>query len=188
MLVGCRRVSRDVPRGIRPRLLVIGLAVAIAAAGAALLASTAGRGGGGDVSTGDSGAVAAEFELLDGGTATFASYRGTPLVVNFFASWCPPCVAEMPDFELVHQDHAAEVAFVGLNLQDGVDSGRRLVEQTGVTYDVGRDPDGTLFQAFGGIAMPTTVFIDADGQVVEVHSGALSADALQDRVAELLSP
>ncbi len=170
----------------RARLLVSCLALAIAGGAAAVLAVAAG-GDDRDATTDGIGGVDAEFELLDGGTATFAGYRGRPLVVNFFASWCPPCVAEMPDFEDVHQDYAGEVAFLGLNLQDSVDSGRRLVERTGVTYDIGRDPDGTLFQAFGGIAMPTTVFVDADGQVVEVYSGALTADALRDRVTELLS-
>ena len=170
----------------RARYLVGSVAVALAAGAAALLAVTGGGGDDGDATTDGAGGVAAEFELLDGGTGEFADYRGTPLVINFFASWCPPCVAEMPDFEAVHQDVGDDVAFLGLNMQDGPDSGRRLVEQTGITYDVGRDPDGILFQAFGGIAMPTTVFVDADGQVVEVYSGALTADALRDRVTDLL--
>lgn len=171
----------------RTRYLVGSLAVAIAAGAATLLATTGGGGDDRDATTDDADVLAAEFELLDGGTADFADYRGTPLVVNFFASWCPPCLAEMPDFEAVHQDFAGEVAFVGLNMQDSAENGRSLVEQTGVTYDVGRDPDGILFQALGGIAMPTTVFVDADGQVVDVHSGALTAGALRDRVTELLS-
>lgn len=168
----------------RVRYVVVSVAIATAAGAAALLAGTGG-GDDSDATTGN-GRVGSEFELLDGGTATFADYRGTPLVVNFFASWCPPCLAEMPDFEDVHQDLEGQVAFLGLNVQDDVDGGRRLVEQTGISYDVGRDPDGALFQGFGGIAMPTTVFIDADGRVVEVYSGALTAGALHDRITELL--
>ena len=111
--------------------------------------------------TGDP-APAESFERFDGTEATFADYRGTPLVVNFFASWCAPCVREMPAFEAAHQ-----------------------AEKTGVTYDLARDPEGDFLSAFGGIVMPTTVFIDAEGTVVEIHNGALSQSALEDRVSDL---
>ncbi|MGH9119875.1 MAG: TlpA family protein disulfide reductase [Acidimicrobiales bacterium] len=130
--------------------------------------------------------LTASFELLDGGTGSFADYRGTPLVVNFFASWCVPCLAEMPGFERVHQDLDGEVGFLGINLQDRVEDGVRVVEQTGVTYDIARDPDGSLFQSFGGFAMPTTVFVDADGTVVDLRSGEISASELADRIRQVL--
>lgn len=126
------------------------------------------------------------LEMLDGSTRSLDDYRGEPLVVNFFASWCAPCLAEMPGFEAVSQRLDGHVAFLGVNLQDRPDDGRRVVEQTGVTYDVARDPDGSIFQRFGAVAMPTTVFIDAEGNVVEVHSGEISASALGDRIDETL--
>lgn len=134
----------------------------------------------------DGGGVAATFEMLDGTTASLGDYRGRPLVVNFFASWCVPCLAEMPGFERVHGQLDGEVAFLGMNLQDTVEDGRRVVEVTGVTYDIARDPDGSILESFGGIAMPTTVFVDADGRVVDVHSGEISAGALAQRIDELL--
>jgi cytochrome c biogenesis protein CcmG/thiol:disulfide interchange protein DsbE len=130
--------------------------------------------------------VDGSFEMMTGGRRSLADYRGRPLVVNFFASWCVPCLAEMPGFERVHRELADQVAFLGLNLQDPVDAGRSVVERTGVTYDIGRDPDGALFQSFGGIAMPTTVFIDASGAVVDLHSGEITAGELRDRIDELL--
>jgi hypothetical protein len=61
-----------------------------------------------------------------------------------------------------------------------------VVEQTGVSYDIGRDRDGDLFQSFGGFAMPTTVFINATGVVVDVHGGEITADELRDRIDQLL--
>jgi thiol-disulfide isomerase/thioredoxin len=131
-------------------------------------------------------AVEGSFETIDGGRRAFADYRGRPLVVNFFASWCVPCLAEMPGFERVHRELADQVAFLGLNLQDPVDAGRAVVERTGVTYDIGRDRDGGLFHSFGGFAMPTTVFIDATGTVVDLHGGEISAGELRDRIDELL--
>jgi thiol-disulfide isomerase/thioredoxin len=126
------------------------------------------------------------FEMLDGSPGSFVTYRGRPLVVNFFASWCAPCLAELPGFERVHQDLDGRVAFLGLNLQDRPQDGRRVVEATGITYDVGRDPSGELFRAFRGLAMPTTVFVDADGRIVDVHSGELSAGTLQAQIEALL--
>lgn len=92
----------------------------------------------------------------------------------------------MPGFERVHQDLDGEVAFLGVNLQDRPEDGRRVVQQTGVTYDIARDPNGSLFQRFGALAMPTTVFLDAEGRIIDVHSGAISADALTERIDELL--
>lgn len=127
------------------------------------------------------------FSMLQGGLGSFADYRGTPLVVNFFASWCPPCVAEMPAFQSVHQELGTEVAFLGVNLRDSVGDAMELVAQTGVTYDVARDPDGELANAFGVVAMPSTVFVSAEGVVVDAQAGQLSADQLRQRVAELLA-
>ncbi|MBA2338594.1 MAG: TlpA family protein disulfide reductase, partial [Acidimicrobiia bacterium] len=107
-------------------------------------------------------------------------------VLNFWASWCPPCLAEMPDFEEVHQQLKGEVAFLGLNLQDDLAAAQRLADQTGVTYPLAADPEGAIFRRFGGIAMPTTVLIDADGEVVEVHAGVIFADDLAELIGGTL--
>ena len=123
-------------------------------------------------------APTAAFETFAGDEASVADYAGTPMVVNFFASWCVPCVREMPDFEAVHQQVGDEVAFLGLNVQDSATKGEELIADTGITYDVGRDPDGSLLASFGGVAMPTTVLVDADGTIVRVLSGATTADEL----------
>ncbi|MBW3612043.1 MAG: TlpA family protein disulfide reductase [Actinobacteria bacterium] len=152
----------------------------------ALLTSTGGTGGTAEQASTGSSDQPGSFELLNGGSASFDTYRGKPLVVNFFASWCTPCLAELPGFERVRTDLDGQVGFVGLNLKDSVRAGRRVVEQTGITYDIGRDPNGTLFQSFGAVAMPTTVFLDADGKVIDVHSGELSAVALRERIDKVL--
>jgi thiol-disulfide isomerase/thioredoxin len=130
-------------------------------------------------------APTAEFERFDGTKATFADYKGTPLVVNFFASWCAPCVREMPDLQKVHSELGDKVAFLGMNNQDRASDGEAIAKQAGVTYDLARDPKGDFLSAFGGIVMPTTVFISADGKVLEVHNGAFSADDLRSEVHKL---
>jgi hypothetical protein len=79
----------------------------------------------------------------------------------------------------VHQDLVGDVAFVGLNLQDDPARADQVVEQTGVAYDLGRDPAGELFAGFEAFGMPFTVFIDADGTVTETHTGAFSRAQLE---------
>jgi thiol-disulfide isomerase/thioredoxin len=125
---------------------------------------------------------------FDGGTVTLADYRGRPLVVNFFASWCAPCVREMPEVEEVHQALGDQVAFLGVNVRDRADDGRRLVEQTAVTFDLARDPRGDLLAAVGGMAMPTTAFIDRDGRVALVQSRAYTAESLRAAIDETFPP
>lgn len=127
-----------------------------------------------------------EIDAFDGDTVSLADYAGGPLLVNFWASWCPPCVAEMPDLEAVHELAADQVTFVGVNTQDTPDRAAELVDETGVTYDLVRDPDGQLFQAFGVFGMPSTFYVDADGVVVGRHTGLLTRDALLDDLREHL--
>lgn len=124
------------------------------------------------------------FAVLGGGTASFGDYRGKPLVVNFFASWCVPCRKEMPDIERVHRDLGDRVQVLGLALRDSERDATSVVEETGVTYDIARDPSGKLFSAFGGLNMPSTFLVSADGRVVEARPGALSEEDLRELVAD----
>jgi len=125
------------------------------------------------------------YDTLDGGSVALSELGDKPVVLNFFASWCSSCIAEMPDFEAVHQARIGEVEFIGLALNDRPESAQALVASTGVTYSIGTD-DGRIFELFKGLGMPTTVFIDADGVVRQVHSGQLNEDSLSDRIDELL--
>lgn len=126
------------------------------------------------------------FETFDGEQRTLAEFEGVPLVVNFFAEWCTPCITEMPDFEAVHQELGDRVQFVGLNYDDTRERGLEIVERTGVTYFVGRDVSGAVFAAAKGYQMPTTVFIRADGTVADMRSMAMNADQLRDVIRKEL--
>ncbi|MEA2057368.1 MAG: DUF3179 domain-containing (seleno)protein, partial [Actinomycetota bacterium] len=127
------------------------------------------------------------FLFFDGTEATFADYRGTPLVVNFWASWCPSCVAELSAAIRPAQERfGAEVGFIGVNLQDDRASAVELIEETGVQFDLVEDPDGTLYTRFDAIGMPFTAFIAADGSIVDTHNGPLTEDQLADKITEFL--
>ena len=111
---------------------------------------------------------------------------GKPLLLNFFASWCRPCVTEMPAIEAVHRSLGDRLTIVGLANQDDADDALETVAVTGVTYPTYADPSGDALTYFGGMAMPTTVFIAADGTVVDVASGELSEGELRARIDRLL--
>jgi thiol-disulfide isomerase/thioredoxin len=124
---------------------------------------------------------------LDGGSdRKLGELLGSkPVVLNFYASWCGPCVTEMPAFERVYRDVGDQVTIIGVAYQDSDEAARATVERTGVTYATFGDSGQDAVSYFGGISMPTSVFIDAGGNVVDVHSRALDEDelrsALEDR-------
>ena len=123
------------------------------------------------------------FSFFDGREASFDHYAGQPLVVNFWASWCPSCVAEMSAaFKPVQEQRGAEVAFLGLNIQDDRARALALVEETGVLFDLAEDPAGDLYAELGGIGMPFTVFISPAGEVVHKHNGPVTEGQLADLI------
>jgi len=126
------------------------------------------------------------FTTFDDEEVALASLRGRPIVVNFFASTCVPCITEMPAFEEVYREVDDEVAFLGLAVADRADDAQALVEQTGVTYPTAQDPDASVITALGGTVLPTTVLLDTDGQVVARRSGQISADDLRELLADEL--
>lgn len=125
------------------------------------------------------------YELFDGGARNLGHYLGTPLVVNFFASWCPPCITEMPDFQTVYEELADRVAFLGLSIDNDPDDALELIAATGVSYDIGWDTGAAVFEELGGLAMPTTVFISASGSVAEVHAGMLDRASLIELIESI---
>lgn len=133
-----------------------------------------------DPATVGSPAPDVQLNLLDGTTTRLSAFKGRPVVLNFWSSTCAPCLKEMPDLERVWNSHAGKVAVVGVDVTDTEVAGREMVEQTGVTYPNGRDPGADIFAAFGGTALPRTVFIDAEGTVVRAHNGALTSDQVDD--------
>ena len=132
------------------------------------------------------GEAAPEFAFArlddpDAAEVAFDDFRdGRPAIVNFFYRNCPPCVVEMPALQAAYEAYGDRVAFLGLSYQESVEDGRELVERTGVTYEIGRDPAGEIITGFSGVGLPTTVFIAADGTITAIHTGDVRPDLLAE--------
>jgi len=127
-----------------------------------------------------------EFTRFDGSTATLSDFRGQKLVVNFFASTCIPCKKEMPALQRVHERLGDDVTFVGIAVQDDPEAAQDLIDQTGVSYDLGQDPTGSLFQGFGGVVLPVTAFVAEDGTVMKLHAGKLTEAEITQLISDNL--
>lgn len=127
-------------------------------------------------------------ELLDGGADAFrrrlADLEGYPVVVNKWASWCPPCRAEFPYFQKLAVERAKTVAFIGVDSNDNDDDARRFLDEFPVPYPSYRDPSLKVAQVFkGGIAFPTTAFYDSEGKLAYVKQGGYLKE--EDLVADV---
>ncbi len=125
------------------------------------------------------------FVTFDGEQVPLST-DGRPMVLNFWAAYCGPCIKEMPAIEQVYQANQDRVAFLGLDVAERAESGKEMLDRTGATYPVGRDPKGEVFRAFGGMGLPRTVLVAADGTIVAVHNGELSQAELQALIDDKL--
>lgn len=142
------------------------------------------RGPGGDAVAGEGRPVPPlALAGLDGDAVTSADLAGTVTVMNFWASNCAPCVKEMPLLERGSRRHP-DVRFLGVDTLESPADGREMIDRTGVTYPQTLDPDGVALSRMGGVQLPHTVVIDADGVVVAVHPTEIRTD---DELDELIA-
>ena len=118
-----------------------------------------------------------------GQQVALSGYRGQPLIVNFFASWCEPCQKETPLLAAFYRTEKGKVALVGLDENDVVGNATTFTHKEGVSYPVGWDPRGTAATAYGVNALPQTFFLNARHQVVDRVFGAVTLDDLHKGIA-----
>jgi cytochrome c biogenesis protein CcmG/thiol:disulfide interchange protein DsbE len=168
------------------------LALVIAAAWIWLSRAPAGETTQGLIPAAQKGFLAPDFalETAEGEIIQLSDLRGRPVVLNVWASWCPPCREEMPALERVHQAYQEQGALVlGVNstVQDDRQKALDFAAEQGLTFPILFDSTGEVTKLYGVRALPTTYFIDARGIIQEVIAGGPMAEALlRIRVEQLL--
>lgn len=128
--------------------------------------------------------LAPDFTVYDsnGNQITLSSFRGRPVVLNFWASWCPPCRSEMPHFNKVYQSMNEEVEFLLVNLTDGVRETQakasNFVQSAAFSFPIYFDLDFDAAYTYNFSSIPFTIFIDADGYIINTYVGSLSEHQL----------
>ena len=127
------------------------------------------------------------LELFDGSTLTLSDLRGQPVVVNFWASWCPSCREEAADLENVWRDYKDQgVAFVGVNVSDARQDALDYIKEFDITYSNGPDRGKKAYDAYGVTGFPETFFVNRQGIVVRKFVGPLDQQTLASFVEDLL--
>ena len=137
------------------------------------------------------GAPAPDFTLksLDGQQVTLSQLKGHPVLINFWASWCPPCRLEMPDLVKSYAAHKGEgFVLLGLNATalDSLPDVQAFVKEFSMTFPVLLDPDGSVEALYRLRGLPLSVFVDRQGIINRLNIGAMSADQIEQFVGEIL--
>jgi cytochrome c biogenesis protein CcmG/thiol:disulfide interchange protein DsbE len=135
------------------------------------------------------GTQAPEFVLadLDGNPVRLADLRGRPVVLNFWASWCGPCVEEFPLLRRASAEHADEgLAVVGIVWRDRSEAARDFLLRNGATWPAAMDPGERVASAYGILGPPETYFIDREGRIAARQFGPITEASLQEHLATIL--
>jgi peroxiredoxin len=157
-----------------------------------LLAVTLAACGSGDSSgpTGvNEGNLASGFtlEALDGTEVSLSEYRGNVVLINFWATWCPPCRAEIPDIQEAYQARENDgFVVLGVDVEEAREAVAPFVEAMGMTYPVLLDEGGQVLKMYRAIGLPMSVILDQDGVIRVRHVGVLTGEQLEDYLAQVL--
>jgi len=135
------------------------------------------------------GEKAANFELLgmDGNVHTMSEYEGKARVINFWGTYCPPCVREMPALQAQWEKWKEQgVEIVGINVGENKMTVENFVAQTGVKFPILMDPDRDAVASYGVGPMPTTFFVTASGKIHHIRIGELDLDTLDKQIEQLV--
>jgi cytochrome c biogenesis protein CcmG/thiol:disulfide interchange protein DsbE len=122
------------------------------------------------------------YTLPDGTTQRLSDLQGKPVVVNFWATWCLPCIEEMPELQGAFADGAGELAVLAVNRNELPDAIARFAPKVNVTFPLIANIDGAIGDRYGVTSLPTTYFIRPDGTIGAMQIGALTAKTLEERL------
>ncbi|MDE0744304.1 MAG: TlpA disulfide reductase family protein [SAR202 cluster bacterium] len=123
---------------------------------------------------------------IDGDPVSLSNYLGSPIVLNFWASWCPPCRDETPHFEKMWRLYRQKgVVLLGINVQDTVADADRYIKEFDVTFTNAIDKDGKIMVDYGVTGLPVTFFINREGIIIGRWVGSIGESNLKSRVEAL---
>lgn len=133
--------------------------------------------------------LALEFINYQDEPVALTDLLGTPLVINAWASWCPFCVAELPDFATVQAELGDQVVFVAINRAESLRTAKKFTDDLGVSEDMLflLDPKESFYKAIGGFSMPETLFINAEGNIITHKRGFMTLEEIRDRTTDLVT-
>lgn len=136
----------------------------------------------------EEGQLAPDFSLqfADGSQNKLSDWQGKPVILNFWATWCPPCREEMPSFVAAYNRHAEEVVIVGVNAEESADEAAAFVNSHDMPFPVVLDARGDIQRLYNVRGLPTTIFIDRTGHVAGVWTGLLPQPQLEQVVQDLV--
>jgi cytochrome c biogenesis protein CcmG, thiol:disulfide interchange protein DsbE len=133
------------------------------------------------------GDVAYDFLASDlsGNVVTLADFRGQPVIINFWATWCPPCRVEMPELQAAYEEYQEEgLVILAVDFQESAETvSRFFYDQMGLTFTPLLDENGRIAQQYGVANFPTTYFVGPDGTVTAVHRGPMTRAQIDDYLA-----
>lgn len=130
---------------------------------------------------------APEFVLLnlEGEEVSLSDSSGQLVLINFWATWCPPCREELPAIQATYQN-SDDLVVLGVNFQEGLTNVKSFVEQEGLTFPVLLDEEGRLALLYRVRSLPTSFFLNPDGIITTVHIGPMTANDVDNYVAQAL--
>lgn len=134
----------------------------------------------------EEGSLAPDFllEVVGGGEARLSDYRGRPVVLNFWATWCRPCRKEMPQFVEAYDRYRGEgLVIIGVNLQQGAGVIQPFADEYGIEFPLLIDRDGEVGDRYRLLGLPSTFFIDRQGVIRSVYTGPLEGEQQGTNVA-----
>ena len=116
---------------------------------------------------------------LNGNVLTLSDLVGSPIILNFWASWCPPCKSEMPDFQEAYSEYGSQIHFVMVSIDDTVSAAQGFISASGYSFPVYHDSYGQGASAYGITSIPQTYFINSDGYIELSYAHMISSSELQ---------
>jgi len=157
--------------------------------GAVFLFTTRGNDAGTDLARSDFDTFAGT-SLTDykGNAVSLEEFRGTPLVINSWAVWCPFCREELPDFAELQEEFSQKIIVIAIDRQESLEKAKGYTDELGITDDMLflLDPSDSFYKSIGGFSMPETIFVNSDGEIVVHKRGPMELEEMREHTNKII--